>query len=164
MADNIRTCGNCQNHDTLQRTSSSIGFSADICNLPEVDGFKHLIVAIDYFSKWPEAKPIKEKSVPTVAAFLYELICRHGYFSIQINDQGREFVNTVAGNLHQTTGAEQRVTSAYHRQSNGLCEKQNRTIKNPLAKVLNNGHTSQKAYYLHTELVVILQLCFTHFV
>ena len=34
----------------------------DICNLPEVDGFKHIVVAIDYFSKWSEAKPLKDKT------------------------------------------------------------------------------------------------------
>ena len=53
----------------------------DLCTLPEVDGFKHLIVCIDYFSKWSEAKALKDKSVPTVAKFLYEIICRHGYMS-----------------------------------------------------------------------------------
>ena len=46
-----------------------------------------------------------EKSAPTVATFLYELICRQECFTIQINDQCREFVNTVVVNLHQTTGA-----------------------------------------------------------
>ena len=30
----------------------------DLCTLPEVDGFKHLIVCIDYFSKWSEAKAV----------------------------------------------------------------------------------------------------------
>ena len=106
-----------------------IGFPGDwgryICNLPEVDGFKHPIVAIDYFSKWSEAKPIKEKSARQYTLFSMNLYVD---FSIQINDQGREFVNTVAENIHQTTGAEQRITSAYHPQSNGLCERQNRTI------------------------------------
>ena len=34
------------------------------------------------------------------------------------------------------TGTGQRVTSAYHPQSNGLCERQNRTIKDSLVKVL----------------------------
>ena len=49
----------------------------DICNLPEVDGFKHLVVCIDYFSKWSEVKPLKDKLATTVATFLYEVICRH---------------------------------------------------------------------------------------
>ena len=58
----------------------------DICCLPSVDEFEYLIVCIDYFSKWSEAKPIHDKSAPTVSQFLYELICRHGCFAIQIND------------------------------------------------------------------------------
>ena len=41
---------------------------------------------------------------------------------IQINNQGKEFVNEVSENLHEMTGTEQRITSAYHSQSNGLCE------------------------------------------
>ena len=65
----------------------------DLCTLPEVDGFKHLIVCIDYISKWSEGKAVKDKSAPTVAKFLYEIICRHGCMRIQINDQGKEFVN-----------------------------------------------------------------------
>ena len=101
----------------------------DLCTLPEVDGFKHLIVCIDYFSKWSEAKAVKDKSAPTVAKFLYEIICRHGCMRVQINDQGKEFVNEVSENLHDMTGTEQRITSAYHPQSNGLCEHQNRTSK-----------------------------------
>ena len=108
----------------------------DLCTLPEVDGFKQLIVCIDYFSKWSEAKAVKNKSAPTVTKFLYEIICQHGCMRIQINDQGKEFVNEVSENLHEMTGTEQRITSAYHPQSNGLCERQNRIIKDSLVKVL----------------------------
>ena len=78
----------------------------DLCDLPEVDGFKHLIVLIDDFSKWSEVKPVKDKSAPTVAAFLYEVMCRHGCFKIQINDQGKEFVNEVSNKLLEMTGTE----------------------------------------------------------
>ena len=43
-------------------------------------------------------------------SILYEVICRHDYFEIQINDQGREFVNEVCKQLHDLTGVERRVT------------------------------------------------------
>ena len=106
---------------------------------PEVNGYRYVIVLIDYFSKWSEAKPTKDKSAPTVAQFLYEVMCRHGCFEIQINDQGREFVNEMRKELHKLTGVEQRVTSAYHPQANGLVERQNRTIKHSLVKVLEDN-------------------------
>ena len=111
----------------------------DICCLPSVDEFEYLIVCIDYFSKWSEAKPIHDKFVPTVAQFLYELICRYDCFAIQISYQGREFVNEVADELHSMTGTQQRVTSTYHPLSNGLVERQILTIKNALVKVLDQN-------------------------
>ena len=91
----------------------------DLSTLPHVDGFKHLIVCVDYFSKWSKAKTVKDKSAPTVAKLLHEIICRHDCMKIQINDQGKEFVNEVSENFHEMIGTEQRITSAYHNQSNG---------------------------------------------
>jgi hypothetical protein len=83
--------------------------------LPEIYGFKYVVVGIDYFSKWSEARPKKDKSAVTVARFLYdEIICRHGCPKIKISDQGREFVNNLNDELFRLTGTEQRITSAYH--------------------------------------------------
>lgn len=108
--------------------------------LPEVDGYKYVVVAIDYFSKWSEARPLYDKTAVSVARFLYDdIICRHGCPRIQINDQGREFLNSLNDELSRLTGTQQRVTSAYHPQANGLVERQNRTIKNCLLKVLQNN-------------------------
>ena len=95
----------------------------DLFSLCEVDGCRHLIICIDYFTKWLEAKPIRAKTALTVATFFYELMCCHGCFEVQINDQGREFVNGVCPCLHDLTGIEQHITSAYHLQSNCLIEK-----------------------------------------
>ena len=106
-----------------------------LCVLPEVDGYCYFIVCIDYFSKWSDAKPIANKTAPTTVEFLYEMMCRHDCFAIQINNQGRKFLNEVSDELNFLTGVQQRVTSAYHPQSNGLVEKQNRTTLNSLAKV-----------------------------
>ena len=69
-------------------------------------------------------------------------MCWHGCFEIQINDQGREFLSEVCKQLHELTEVEQKVTSAYHSQANGLVERQkrqNRTIKNSLVKVLEDN-------------------------
>ena len=66
-------------------------------------------------------------------------MCRYGCFKIQINDQGKEFVNEVSNKLLEMTGTKQRVTFAYHPQSNGLCERQNRTIKDSLMKTLKEN-------------------------
>ena len=149
VANFVKHCDTCQRQGKIQSciaqelqsvpvpTAVMNQIGIDICNLPEVDGYKHLIVCIDYFSKWSEAKPVKDKSAVTVTSFLYDVICRHGCIKIQINDQGREFVNQVSSTLHKMTGVEQRITSAYHPQSNGLCERQNRSIKDSLIKVLN---------------------------
>ena len=138
----IKACEICQKQGDLKLKSNSelqsIPVPVDImkqvgvnlCTLPEVDG---------YFSKWSEVKPIKDKTAPTIAQFLYEIMCRHGCFAIQINDQGREFVNEVSDELHRLTGVVQRMTSAYHPQSNGLVERQNRTIKNSLVKILEDN-------------------------
>ena len=76
----------------------------DLCSLPKISEFEHVVVCIDYFPKWSEAKPTRDKSAPTVAQFLYELICKHGCFSIQINYHGRELVNEVFDNLDEMTG------------------------------------------------------------
>lgn len=88
----------------------------DISSLPESNGYRYVVVAIDYFSKWSEAKALTDKSAASVARFLFEFICRHGCVDIQINDQGREFVNAVSSEIHRLTGVEQRITSAYHPQ------------------------------------------------
>lgn len=39
-------------------------------------GNRYIVTLVDYFSKWPEAEPIPDKSAKTVAAFLYRMICR----------------------------------------------------------------------------------------
>ena len=140
----IKKCDQCQKLGKIEKVSSALHripiktevmqqIGIDICILPEVVGFNHLVVCIDYFSVWSEVKSIKDESASTIAQFLYEVICRHG--CMKINDQWREFVNEVSNVLHNMIGTEQRITSAYQPQSNGICKRQNRTIKYSLVKV-----------------------------
>ena len=70
---------------------------------------------------------------------------RFGCCEVAISDQGREFVNKVKTELFRLTGPEQRVTSAYHPQSNGLTERFNQTLQSSLLKVVKG-----RALALHT--------------
>ena len=45
-------------HSIPIKTEAMQHIGINICSLPEIDGFKHLVVCIDYFSKRSEAKPI----------------------------------------------------------------------------------------------------------
>lgn len=64
--------------------------------LPETPrGNKYIITTTDYFSKWPEAAALQDKTALGVANFLFSLFCCHGWPEIIISDQGREFVNAV---------------------------------------------------------------------
>ncbi|KAK7502145.1 hypothetical protein BaRGS_00006509 [Batillaria attramentaria] len=147
----VATCDQCQRMSTrfdmsapcLQSvavpTSPWTQIGIDITSMPESPGgFSSIVVAVDYFTKWVEAKPLPSKSAKDTARFLYELICRHGCPKIQINDQGREFVNQVSVELHRLIGVKQNITSAYHPQANGLVERNNRTIQSSLLKTLRD--------------------------
>ena len=117
----------------------------DLCSLPEVDGYRHFIFCIDYLTKWWKTETIRDKTALTVAMFLCFFMshfmsffmCCHGCFEVQINDQASNFVNGVCTCLHDRTLLKQRISSAYYPESNGLVERQNRTIKNALVKVLD---------------------------
>ena len=58
---------------------------------------------------------------------------------MQINDQGREFVNELSKELHKKTGTCHCMTSAYHHEANGLVDCQNQSIKHTLVKVLEDA-------------------------
>ena len=110
----------------------------DLISLPETaEDFKYVVVLADYFTKYPEAMVLKDKTAVSIARFIFSCMCKHGCFAIQINDQGTEFVNKVSAEMHRLMGTKHRVTSAYHPQANGLIERFNQTLKGKLRKLLD---------------------------
>ena len=49
---------------------------------------------------------MKDKSAPTIASFLYEIICQNACSKIQINEESKEFINQVGKSLHEMTDRE----------------------------------------------------------
>lgn len=104
--------------------------------LPRTEsGNAYIVTCTDYFTKWPEAAAIPDKSATTVASFLFSLITRHGSPVIIQSDQGREFINDVNHHLFELTGVEHRISAAYHPQTNGLDERFNQTLVSALTKM-----------------------------
>ena len=65
----------------------------DVCDTTP-DGYRYILVIADYFSKWPEAFPIKDKCADTVADVLVNTIILQFGMPLAIHsDQGREFEN-----------------------------------------------------------------------
>ena len=55
---------------------------------------RYIVVAIDYFTKWPEARAIPEATAKEVSKFIYEdIICRHGCLEKILSDNGSHFKN-----------------------------------------------------------------------
>ena len=54
-------------------------------------GFTHVLVAVDKFTKWIEAKPIKNLDASTAVSFIRELTFRYGVPHSIITDNGSNF-------------------------------------------------------------------------
>ena len=65
----------------------------DVCD-PTPDGHRYILVIADYFSKWTEAFPMKNKCADTVSDLLVDniILCFGMPLGIH-SDQGREFEN-----------------------------------------------------------------------
>ncbi|KAI6649016.1 hypothetical protein LOD99_6899 [Oopsacas minuta] len=100
-------------------------------------GNKYIVAISDHFSKWSEASAIPDKTSKSVADFLYLVVCRLGCMDTLISDQGREFVNEVIDYLLDILQTEHRISSAYHPETNGQRERDNRTLKSALVKLVN---------------------------
>ena len=109
--------------------------------LPESKfGNKYILVIQDYFTKWPEAFPLKSMTAEEVAQiYVEELICRHGAPQILLTDQGKQFVGQLLHAINEKLKVSKAQTTAYHPQTDGLVERFNGTLLHGLAKLGNEN-------------------------
>jgi len=110
-------------------------------------GNKYIIVAMDYLTKWPEAKPVPAATAEQVAKFLYDdIIGRHGCPTKILSDQGTHFKNNMIAHLTKKFQIKQTFSTPYHPQTNGLVERFNRTLCESLSKLANDHKTDWDKY------------------
>jgi hypothetical protein len=98
---------------------------------------RYIIVAMDYFTKWPEAKAVPVATAEETINFLYEeIICRHGCPQRILSDRGTHFNNKLVMGLMNKFRMKHLLSTPYHPQTNGLVERFNRTLCESLAKLV----------------------------
>ncbi|CAI5649839.1 unnamed protein product [Oreochromis niloticus] len=115
-------------------------------------GNRYVLVAMDYFTKWPEAYAVPDQSATTTAERLVEeMFARFGVPAELHSDQGRNFESKVFGEICRRLGVEKTRTTPLHPQSDGLVERFNRTLATQLA-ILTSPH--QRDWDRHLPLVL----------
>jgi hypothetical protein len=91
-------------------------------------GLTHLLVAMDKFTKWIEAKPIKKLDGSSTIKFFNEIIMRYGVLHSIIADNGIYFAKGVFAEFYSQKGIRLDLALVAHPQSNGQVEKANGLI------------------------------------
>src|SRR3954451_15592816 len=91
-------------------------------------GCEFLLVAIDKFSKWIEAKPVKKADGATALKFVRDLVVRFGIPHSIITDNGTNFAHRELKEYCQEEGIGLDLASVSHPQSNGQVERANALI------------------------------------
>ncbi|CAB4439642.1 unnamed protein product [Rhizophagus irregularis] len=106
---------------------------------------RYILVAMDYFTKWPEAKATKRDTAEEVVKFLYEeIICRHGCPQKIISDRGTHFNNKIVSMLMERFDIKHNLSTSYHPQMNGLVERFNKTLCESLARLQEDNNWDEK--------------------
>jgi hypothetical protein len=108
--------------------------------LPPAQGnLKYVLVAVEYFSKWIEAKPLATITSVTVQKFFWQnIVCRFGVPKAITVDNGTQFDAETFKDFCVRIGTKIHFASVRHPESNGLVEKANDIIMTGIMKLIFN--------------------------
>ena len=91
-------------------------------------GFTHLLVAVDKFTKWVEARPIRKLDGATALKFVKDIVVRFGLPHNIITDNGSKLSQGELEEYCEEQGICLDLASVAHPQSNGQVERTNGLI------------------------------------
>nr|GFA03242.1 reverse transcriptase domain-containing protein [Tanacetum cinerariifolium] len=107
---------------------------------PSFKGNKYILVAVDYLSKWVEAKAFPTNDARVVVKLLKSLFSRFGTPQAIISDRGNHFCNDQFTRVMIKYGVTHRLAIAYHPQTSGQVEVSNRGLKRILKMTTAGDH------------------------
>ncbi|GKV15174.1 hypothetical protein SLEP1_g25976 [Rubroshorea leprosula] len=94
-----------------------------------VGGVTHLVIVVNYFTKWVEARPLSSLTSKKIEDFVFSsVIYRYGIPNQIIADNGLQFNCTSLRDFYSSYGIKLVFTSVYHPKANGMVESVNKAI------------------------------------
>ncbi|MCO5580816.1 hypothetical protein L7F22_034688 [Adiantum nelumboides] len=153
----VKRCDDCQRTKTLRGRDDmplrsmmraiafakwGIDFVGPIAPLAYKSHAQYIIVAIDYLTKWVEAKATTKNDAKTTAQFLYEnIFTRYGLPIEIVSDRGTHFINEVTEQLLDEFMVIHCKSAPYHPQANGQAESTNKILVTVLTKIVSESRT-----------------------
>nr|GEX71000.1 reverse transcriptase domain-containing protein [Tanacetum cinerariifolium] len=109
---------------------------------PSSKGNKYILVAVDYLSKWVEAKALSTNDARVVVKFLKSLFSRFGTPRAIISDRGTYFFNEQFARVMTKYGVTHHLAIAYHPQTSGQVEVSNCGLKHVLERTVGENRAS----------------------
>ncbi|GKC67567.1 reverse transcriptase domain-containing protein [Tanacetum coccineum] len=146
--DFVTRCDICQRQGKISQRDEMPQNSIQVCEIfdmwgidfmgpfPSSRGNKYILVAVDYLSKWVEAKALPTNDARVVCKFLKSLFARFGAPRAIISDRGTHFCNDQFAKVMLKYGVTHRLSTAYHPQTSGQVEVSNRGLKRILERTV----------------------------
>nr|GEU52441.1 zinc finger, CCHC-type [Tanacetum cinerariifolium] len=154
--DLVKNCDVCQRQGKISQKDEMPQNSIQVCEIfnawgidfmgpfPSSRGNKYILVAVDYLSKWVEAKALPTNDSRVVCKFLKNLFARFGAPRAIISDSGTHFCNDQFTKVMQKYGVTHRLATPYHPQTSGQVEVSNRGLKRILERAVGENRASWK--------------------
>src|SRR6266498_1533857 len=122
----VQTCDTCQRRGNpkannilhlIEPKASFQRIGIDIVRLLTITkkGNRYIVIVMDYFTKWPIAKAIKEVITKTVSKFIYKkIICEHGCLQVLQSNWETHFINRIIQDLSEKFKIKHRLSIPYH--------------------------------------------------
>ena len=106
-------------------------------HVPSRQGSTYILTAIDAFTRFLVAVPLRDKRAITVAEALVDrVLLPFGCSRTLVSDQGSEWCNELLVEVTKVLGIQKLRTTAYRASANGRVERVHRTINDLLSKVV----------------------------